>query len=109
MTGRMLGRYALIDRLGVGAMGVVYRADDFDLGRQVALKLLHHPDEALTDRLVREARSMAQVNHPNVVAVYDVGVADGLTYIAMELVEGGSLRVWQQRDHSVTEIVEHYL
>jgi serine/threonine protein kinase len=109
MTGRMLGRYTLTDRLGAGAMGVVYRADDVGLGRQVALKVLHRPDEALTDRLVREARSMAQVNHPHVVAVYDVGVADGTTYIAMELVPGTSLRSWQQQPHTVAEIVEAYI
>ena len=109
LSGRTLGRYALADRLGAGAMGVVYRADDFDLGRQVALKLLHRPDDALIDRLMREARSMAQVNHPNVVAVYDVGIADGTTYIAMELVEGTSLRLWQQQPRSVAEIVEAYI
>jgi hypothetical protein len=63
----------------------------------------------LTDRLVREARSMAQVNHPHVVAVYDVGVADGTTYIAMELVSGTSLRFWQQQPHTVAEIVEAYI
>jgi hypothetical protein len=109
MTGRTLGRYTLTDQLGVGAMGVVYRADDFGLGRQVALKLLHRPDDALTDRLVREARSMAQVNHPNVVAVYDVGVADRTTYIAMELVSGTSLRWWQQQARTVAQIVEAYI
>jgi len=109
MSGRSLGRYTLLERLGAGAMGVVYCADDADLGRQVALKLLHRPDDALTDRLIREARSMAQVNHPHVVAVYDVGVADGTTYIAMELVPGGSLRKWQQQPHSIAEIVEVYI
>jgi serine/threonine protein kinase len=83
MTGRALGRYTLTHRLGAGSMGVVYRADDVGLGRQVAVKLLHRPDDELTDRLVREARSMAQVNHPHVVAVYDVGISDGMTYIAM--------------------------
>jgi serine/threonine protein kinase len=109
LAGKALGRYTLGDRLGAGAMGVVYRAEDRDLGRQVALKLLHRPDDALTDRLVREARSMAQVNHPNVVAVYEVGVADGTTYIAMELVPGVSLRSWQHQPHSVAEIVEAYI
>jgi serine/threonine protein kinase len=109
MAGRALGRYTLSDRLGAGAMGVVYRADDVSLGRQIAVKLLHRPDDELTDRLVREARSMAQVNHPNVVAVYDVGVADGITYIAMELVHGGSLRLWQQQAHPVAEIVAFYI
>jgi predicted Ser/Thr protein kinase len=109
MTGRTLGRYTLTERLGAGAMGVVYRADDSDLGRQVALKVLHRPDDELTDRLVREARSMAQVNHPNVVAVYDVGVANGTTYIAMELVSGTSLRRWQQQPRTAREIVEAYI
>jgi hypothetical protein len=109
MSGRVLGRYTLTDRIGAGAMGVVYRADDVGLGRHVAVKLLHRPDDALTDRLVREARSMAQVNHPNVVAVYDVGVEQGATYIAMELVPGTSLRLWQQEPRSVAEIVEAYI
>src|SRR5215468_7984511 len=109
MSGRALGRYTLLERLGAGAMGVVYCAADVGLGRQVALKLLHRPDDALTDRLIREARSMAQVNHPNVVAVYDVAIADGTTYIAMELVQGTSLRQWQQQPRSIAEIVEVYV
>ncbi len=108
-TGRVLGRYTLAERLGAGAMGVVYRAEDRDLGRGVAVKLLHRPDRALTDRLIREARSMAQVNHPNVVAVYDAGVEDGTTYIAMELVAGSSLRAWQQTKPTIPEIVEAYV
>ncbi|MBL9016839.1 MAG: serine/threonine protein kinase [Myxococcales bacterium] len=108
-VGRTLGgRYTIVERLGAGAMGVVYRAEDKELGRSVALKQLHRPDAALTGRLIREARSMAQVNHPNVVAVYDVGVADDITYIAMELVTGESLRAWQQQ-RSVHEILEAYL
>jgi hypothetical protein len=107
--GKTLGRYTLVDRIGAGAMGVVYRADDKELGRHVAVKVLHRPDGALTERLVREARSMAQVNHPNVVAVYDVGTQDETTYIALELVEGESLRTWQQRSHSVAEILAVYI
>ena len=109
VAGQKLGRYTLLERLGAGAMGVVYRATDRELGRDVALKQLHRPDEALTERLVREARSMAQVNHPNVVAIYDVGTADGVTYIAMEMVSGDSLRAWQKESRTVPEIVEAYV
>jgi predicted Ser/Thr protein kinase len=104
-----LGRYTALEKLGQGAMGVVYRADDPDLGRKVAVKLLKRPDPELTQRLVREARAMAKVNHPNVVAVYDVGVAADGTYIAMELVEGTTLRQWQNQPHTVAEIVEKYV
>nr|HEX4318444.1 protein kinase [Kofleriaceae bacterium] len=103
-----LGRYTGLEKLGQGAMGVVYRADDPDLGRKVALKLLKRPDEELTERLVREARAMAKVSHPNVVQVYDVGVAGDSTYIAMELVEGVTLRAWGKQSHTVAEIVEAY-
>jgi serine/threonine protein kinase len=108
-AGVRFGRYELLERLGAGAMGVVWRAIDPELGRHVALKLLKQPDPLLTERLVREARAMAQVNHPNVVAVYDVGVADGQTYIAMELVAGKSLRAWQRAERrKVPEIIEAY-
>jgi predicted Ser/Thr protein kinase len=111
VQGTRLGRYLMTEKLGAGAMGIVWRAEDPELGRKVALKLLKRPDAALTERLVREARSMAQVNHPNVVAVYDVGTTEGSTYIAMELVEGKSLRQWQQTQTSraVPEIVEAYI
>jgi hypothetical protein len=91
-------------------MGVVWLAEDPELQRKLAVKLLKRPDAQLTDRLVREAQSMARVNHPNVVAVYDVGVADGATYIAMELVQGKSLRAWQtSQKHTIPEIVELYI
>ena len=105
--GPRLGRYVSLERIGAGAMGVVYKATDSELGRRVALKLLKRPDRELTERLVREARAMAQVTHPNVVAVYEVGVADASTYIAMELVEGASLRAWQ-RGRAMVEILEAY-
>jgi len=109
-AGHTLGRFELKDKLGAGAMGVVWRAHDPKLGRDVALKLLRHADESLTERLVREARSMAQVNHPNVVTVFEVGEAGGQAFIAMELVEGKSLRQWKSSvKPSVSEIVEHYL
>jgi serine/threonine protein kinase len=109
--GRKLARYTLIERLGAGAMGVVWRAEDPTLGRQVAVKLLRRQDESLTERLVREAQSMAQVNHPNVVTVYEVGTGiDGSTFIAMELVTGESLRKWQTKArHTIPELVQAYI
>ncbi len=104
------GRYVLDDKLGAGAMGVVWRAHDPKLGRMVALKLLHRHDPALMDRLVREARSMAQVSHPNVVGVFDVGESAGAAFIAMELVEGRSLRVWQRDERrAVPALVQAYV
>ncbi|HEY1816792.1 MAG TPA: protein kinase [Kofleriaceae bacterium] len=107
--GSSFGRYELVERLGAGAMGVVWRAHDPKLGRQVALKLLRRRDVLLTERLVREAQAMAQVNHPHVVAVYDVGTTDVSTYIAMELVEGQSLRAWQaSKPRTIPEIVGAY-
>ena len=109
-AGPRFGRYRLLERLGAGAMGVVWLAEDPELKRKVAVKVLKRPDAALTERLVAEARSMARVNHPNVVAVYDVGAADGATYIAMELVQGQSLRAWQAAaSHTLHEIVAHYI
>jgi hypothetical protein len=92
-------------------MGVVWRAEDPKLGRQVALKVLKRADAGLTERLVREARSMAQVNHPNVVTVYEVGEAqDGTMFIAMELVTGQSLRAWQKAEkRTIPALVEAYI
>lgn len=90
-----LGRYAVIATLGEGGMGVVYKAHDPELDRHVALKLLKPSNSAGRDELVvrlqREARSMAKLSHPNVVTVYDVGKHEGGLYIAMELVQGGTL------------------
>lgn len=108
-AGDKLGRYVLAARLGAGAMGVVYRAVDPQLGREVAIKVLRRPHPLLRDRLGREARAMAQVSHPNVVAVYDVGEAEGQVYIAMELVLGQTLRQWQeQAARTPGELVELY-
>jgi serine/threonine protein kinase len=107
--GKRLLHYTLVERLGAGAMGVVWKADDPKLGRQVAVKVLKRADEALTERLVREARSMAQVNDPHVVTVYEVGESgDGTTFIAMELVAGKSLRSWQREQRTAREIIEAY-
>ena len=90
--GDAFGRYVIEGLLGQGGMGEVYRAFDPRLDRRVAIKVLHasHPTGAA--RLVREARAAAALDHPNAVAVFDVGEEAGMPYLAMELVEGRSLR-----------------
>ncbi|NEY31394.1 protein kinase [Streptomyces sp. PRKS01-65] len=98
-TGRVIaGRYRLQDRLGRGGMGVVWRATDQLLGRQVAVKELPSDDSLSAaqarrrrDRTLREARAVAQLRHPNVIVVHDVVEHDERPYIVMELVDGGSL------------------
>ena len=89
------GRYKLISRLGSGGMAEVWAADDSHLGRRVALKILHGrfaQDKEFVERFRREASSAAGLQHPNVVGVYDRGEFDGTYYIAMELLEGDSLK-----------------
>ncbi len=99
MSGGRIGRYLVRGPIGAGGMGVVYAAYDPELGRQVALKLLHTGHEAggeASVRLLREAQAMARLSHPNVVAVYDTGTWDGRVFLAMELVEGGTLAGWRR-------------
>jgi hypothetical protein len=95
-AGTLVGSYEVIDRLGAGGMGAVYRARDTRLGRTVALKVLRPgADPELLHRLDREARAASALNHPNIVHIYDVGVAAaqaGEHYVVMEYVEGETLR-----------------
>lgn len=89
--GERFARYQILERLGAGAMGEVYKARRDDLNRVVALKILK-PEASGDDRLLQEARAIAQSDdHPNIVAVYDVGFHDGLHYIEMQFVDGPSL------------------
>jgi hypothetical protein len=93
LIGTRLGKYRLVGRLGRGGMGTVYRGEDLQLQRAVAVKVLSAdsaPDAAAIHRFVSEARAAARLNHPNVVAVYDVGQQGSVSYIVMELVEGVS-------------------
>jgi predicted Ser/Thr protein kinase len=93
--GETLGRYRIERELGQGGMGVVYVAFDPDLERRVALKVLRSTtSKEATQRLQREARAMARLNHPNVVTVHEVGTANGRDYVAMELIEGETLADW---------------
>ena len=99
--GDSLGRYLIIEPLGAGGMGVVYKGYDPELHRQVALKLLRPRAQSGTSsdaraRLQREAQAMAQLSHPNILTVYDVGVWQGQVYVAMELVDGVTLHQWLQ-------------
>src|SRR5262245_62080146 len=89
------GPYEILGPLGAGGMGEVYRALDARLGREVALKVLPAQLSAHADRLRRfehEARSAGAVNHPNVLAIFDVGSAEGVPYLVSELLEGDTLR-----------------
>src|SRR3954468_5517037 len=95
MTGRKLGNYEVLDKLGEGGMGEVWRARDSRLNRDVAVKVL--PDSVFGDparrvRFEQEAQALGALNHPNIVAVYDVGQSDGQAYIVSELVDGESFR-----------------
>jgi tRNA A-37 threonylcarbamoyl transferase component Bud32 len=95
--GARFGRYLVVDWLGAGGMGVVYSAYDADLNRKVALKVLRHDGidpRPSRDLLVAEAQAMAQLTHPNVVTVFDVGRVDDRVFLAMELIEGQTLAGW---------------
>ncbi|HXM23961.1 MAG TPA: protein kinase [Terriglobales bacterium] len=95
MIGQILGHYRVLEKIGSGGMGEVYRASDERLGRDVALKILKPSLAHDQDRLRRfeqEARAAATLSHPNVVAVYDIGMHDGAPYIVSELLEGQTLR-----------------
>jgi serine/threonine protein kinase len=95
MSGKVIGHYRVLDKIGSGAMGEVFRARDERLGRDVALKLIRPASSNNPDHLRRfelEARAAAALNHPNIVAIYDVGFSNGTPYIVCELLEGKTLR-----------------
>ena len=88
---RVANRYDVVALLGTGGMGVVYRASDRLLQREVALKVLTERSAAIRRRFLLEARSLARLNHPGIVAIYDAGEASGIPYIVMELATGPTL------------------
>jgi eukaryotic-like serine/threonine-protein kinase len=115
--GGRVGRFVPFDTLGVGSMGVVLAAYDPELDRRVALKLLRHgwvdggtAGEQRRDRLLREAQAMARLAHPNVVTVFEVGTLGDQVYLAMEFVNGQTLRAWVGREpRTWRQIVEVFL
>jgi serine/threonine protein kinase len=94
MIGTTLGHYGIVEKIGAGGMGVVYRAHDERLDRDVAIKVL--PEEVAGDpdrlhRFEREAKAVAQLAHPNILEIWDFGSEEGVAYAVMELLEGESL------------------
>ncbi|WNG35615.1 tetratricopeptide repeat protein [Archangium violaceum] len=113
--GATVGRFMVLAKLGSGGMGVVYAAYDPELDRKLALKLLHPRSDQVEKsggqvRLMREAQAMARLSHPHVISIYDVGTWHERVFIAMELVEGPSLRDWlKQGSRTWREVVEVFL
>lgn len=105
---KTLGRYEIVRELGKGAMGIVYEGRDPNIGRRVAIKtarrdVLEASGRAneLMERFLREARSAGALNHPNIITIYDAGEQDGITYIAMEFLEGGDLEDYMAKNKNI--------
>lgn len=103
-----VGRFIIIERAGSGGMGVVYRAYDPELEREVAIKILLDKPDDERQRLIREARAAAKVVHPNVVSVFEVGVDDDNVFVAMEYVDGSTLREWS-KDQAASAVISMHI
>jgi len=105
-----VGRYEIVELIGRGGSGVVYRAYDPELSRSVALKVIASAAGAVPGqtqaRLLEEAQILARLSHPNIVAAYDIGTHDGFVYIVMELVDGVALSEWLRRDHTRAALLD---
>ena len=114
--GQTVGRYLILERVGEGGMGVVYAAWDPDLSRRVAIKLLHSGKSSTEGRdrgqarLLREAQAMARVSHANVISVFDVGTFGDSVFVAMEFVDGTTLRKWvKEKKRPWREVLDTFM
>src|SRR5258707_12884187 len=112
IAGTRLGRYEILSTLGEGGMGEVYLAQDRQLDRQVSLKALPADVASNRDRMerfIREAKSAAALSHPNIAQIFEIGEHDGTHFIAMEYVEGITLREEIHREHTELRKLLRYL
>jgi eukaryotic-like serine/threonine-protein kinase len=112
MQGTKLGRYEVCSKIGEGGMGEVYLAQDTKLDRKVGLKILPADVASNRDRMerfTREAKSAAALNHPNIAHMYEIGESEGTHFIAMEFIEGVTLREKIHREHTELRKLLRYL
>ncbi len=109
--GTLLGRYTLLEQIGAGGMGTVFAARDPRLDRRIAIKVLRTPadDPSARAELLREAQALAMLSHPNIVPIYDVGIADGIVWLAMAELRGGSLTTWLARERPWAEQIAMFV